>query len=492
MQGESANLATSTPGAPRTSAAASRLSAGVTRTSGPTTAPLSGDRRTSGPAPLPPVMERRSSVPVTAVSAKKHFLDQITTAGSIVGLGGFALVILVFHSDVAVMSADGRLWKLILLAALLFIGAGAIVFRLIISPVVGDQLRSLAEVAEAVAAGDLTKQPAAAREGGQLGRLGRAMIAMTAELRRLTNLVREGTHESARLAAEITAGTEDVAQAAHATSDAASRLSAQAEDMATSIRALTEQSDRLSSVAKDLDDGVRAGVDRNARLRTLADVNHRRLDDSARALATLTDDVRAGAEANDELVKATEGVREFVVLVQKIARQSKLLALNAAMEAARAGERGEGFAVVANEVRRLAATAAEAAERTDVRIRDVLAQVAAARDVSRRATDTVRVVLAATETARESFTEVEHGVGEVDSWTGDVADTARAAAALAAELDERLDIMSAGTQAFAQATHDVAAGSQEQSATTEEIAGAAQSMAKAADEAAQRVAVFKI
>src|SRR6185436_10178940 len=150
------------------------------------------------------------------------------------------------------------------------------------------QLRDLSEIAEAVAGGDLTKTPALTHAGGQLGRLARAMMGMTAELRHLTNLVREGTQESARLAADITAGTEDVARAAHATSDAASRLSSQAEDMAAEIGMLVDQSKQLSAMATQLDTGVRSGVERNTRLRALADTNHKRLDDSARALATLT------------------------------------------------------------------------------------------------------------------------------------------------------------------------------------------------------------
>lgn len=438
-----------------------------------------------------PKRTTKANAPPVPERPKKHYLDQITSAGSVFGLGGFAIGLYLYRADIAEMTADGRLWTMIGLGALLFIGAGAIVFRAVISPVVGEQLKALAEVAEAVAAGDLTKQPVGAQEGGQLGRLGRAMIAMTGELRRLTTLVRDGTHESARLAAEITAGTEDVARAAHATSDAASRLSTQAEDMATSIRGLLEESKRLANVARSLDDGVRVGVERNARLRSLADTNHRRLDESARSLAVLADDVRSGADATDALMGATEGVREFVVLVQKIARQSKLLALNAAMEAARAGELGEGFAVVAHEVRRLAATAADAAEQTDARIRDVLDQVRAAREASNRAGETASVVRAATETARESFAEVEQGVVQVEAWTSDVASTAQAAATLAAELDRRLETMAEGTHAYASATHEVAAASEEQSATTEEIAGAAQAMARAADEAAKHVAAFK-
>jgi len=439
-----------------------------------------------------PVARTSGAIDSPTGPVRKHLLDRVTTWASIGGLGGFVLASIIWRRDLATMVGDGRLQIVVILAVLLFVGAGAIVFRAVISPLVGSQLGGLADVAEAVAAGDLTVRPAAAQEGGQLGRLGRAMIAMTAELRRLTRLVREGTHETARLAADITAGTEDVARAAHVSSDAASRLSTQAADMSATIVGLVDESRQLTALAVNLEDGVRTGAERNTRLRTLADANHDRLDASAHALASLADDVRAGAEANEALVGAAGGVREFVTLVQQIARQSKLLALNAAMEAARAGERGQGFAVVADEVRRLAATAAEAAEKTDVRIRDVLDQVAAARDVSRRAAETVRAVLGATEGARESFGEVEAGVEAAEAWTGTVAETSRSASRLASELDTRLGKLAAGTQSFAAATHDVAAGSEEQSAATQQIAGAAQAMARAADDAAKRVEAFRI
>src|SRR6185295_18224366 len=125
--------------------------------------------------------------------------------------------------------------------------------------------------------------------------------------------------------------------------------------------------------------------------------NRSRLDDSSRSLATLTGDVEASAAAIDQLAQASEEVRTFVSLVQKLARQSKLLALNAAMEAARAGEHGHGFAVVAEEVRRLAAMSSDAAERTEIVVAGVLNGVAQSRSSSERTVVTVRSARAATE-----------------------------------------------------------------------------------------------
>jgi methyl-accepting chemotaxis protein len=123
----------------------------------------------------------------------------------------------------------------------------------------------------------------------------------------------------------------------------------------------------------------------------LAVENRARLDDTAFA-RRLTGDVEANAAAIDQLARASEEVRSFVTLVQKLARQSKLLALNAAMEAARAGDQGHGFAVVAEEVRRLAAMSSDAAERTERVVSGVLQGISESRTSSERTVETVRAV----------------------------------------------------------------------------------------------------
>ena len=238
--------------------------------------------------------------------------------------------------------------------------------------------------------------------------------------------------------------------------------------------------------------GAQDGISRNASLRALASENHERLDESSRRLEALANDVRESASATESLARATDQVRQFVTLVQKIARQSKLLALNAAMEAARAGEQGEGFAVVANEVRRLAATAAEAAEHTDALMKEVLGNMEAARESSARALAAVESVHTATEHGRASFTEVETGVAEAESWTTMIADSATVGSALAGELTAQLDSLTAGTQSFANAMQDVAAASQEQSASTEQIAAAAAHLTQAAERVAKASRQFKV
>lgn len=340
--------------------------------------------------------------------------------------------------------------------------------------------QDLATAAEAVAGGDLSSQMIEIDSDDEIGRLARAIGAMIGELRRLATALKESAADTASMTEEITGSSEEMAASAGQIAHTASDLSQQANAMAQTIQTLAASSERLVVVASELDSGAREGVDRNAQLRALALENRGRLDESSKSLATLSGDVEASASAIEQLAQASEEVRSFVTLVQKLARQSKLLALNAAMEAARAGEHGHGFAVVAEEVRRLASMSAEAAERTDHVVSGVLHGIAQSRSSSERSVGTVRAVRAATEEGSRSFGEIEKAVADADTWTSSIQQTSTAASGLVKDMRSKLDSLATGTEAFAAAMQEVAASSEEQSASTEEIAAAAATLAGAA------------
>jgi methyl-accepting chemotaxis protein len=314
---------------------------------------------------------------------------------------------------------------------------------------------------------------------------------MIAALRRLADALSSSARETAARSADISSGAEQMAAAAGQIATTATELSQQSTAMAESIRTLNAAADALVRLAADLDRGAREGVDRNARLRALAADNRSRLDESSRALDALFAEAEESAAAAAALAAASEEVRSFVVLQRKMARQSKLLALNAAMEAARAGDHGEGFAVVAGEVRRLAASSAEAAERTETVVEALLAGIESTRASSARTSETVRGVRAVTQAAAESFAQIESAVTQLDEWTAAVERTARAAHELARDTTERLGALATGTDAFASAMEQVAASSQQQSASTQEIAAAAATLSGAAERLAALVANLK-
>jgi methyl-accepting chemotaxis protein len=344
-----------------------------------------------------------------------------------------------------------------------------------------DPVTELARAAEAVAAGNFAVELRHTRTDDEIGRLGRAVGAMIFELRRLAQAISASTHETTTMSSEITAGSEEMAATAGEIANTASDLSAQSTQMAETIGSLATSAGSLRTLAAELEAGANEGVARNATLRTLATENRAGLDASALSLATLGEDVQASAAAIEALGEASTEIRSFVTLVRKLARQSKLLALNAAMEAARAGAQGEGFAVVASEVRRLAAMSSDAAERTETVVNGVLGRIEESRASAGRAVAMGAEVMASTSRASASFSEIERAVEEADAWTSAVQQTSNATSELVASMTVRLDELAGTTENFAAAMQQVAASSEEQSAATEEIAAAANSMVTAAD-----------
>ena len=415
-------------------------------------------------------------------------------AVSVLGNGGRWRV--TAHSPIAALDASfavARRWLALSLAALvLALAALLVVLHYFLAQRMSGPTTELAEAAEAVAGGDFSTQVRRMSGDDEIGRLGRAIGAMIMELRRLAGAIVGAARETSQMSHEITAGAEEMAAAAGEMAHTASELSAQATGMAGTIGTLAQSAGELKALAVALDDGAHEGVVRNNALRALAAENRTGLDVSASSLDALAADVNASALAVEALGEASHQIRSFVTLVRKLARQSKLLALNAAMEAARAGEHGEGFAVVASEVRRLSAMSSDAAERTEAIVSGVLRGIDQSRESAKRAVATATEVRDVTARASASFSEIERAVAGAEEWTASVEQTSAATNRLVADMTERLDSLAVGTESFAAAMEQVAASSEEQSASTQEIAAAAGTLAAAAERLAQLVANLKL
>jgi methyl-accepting chemotaxis protein len=351
---------------------------------------------------------------------------------------------------------------------------------------------ALAEASERVAAGDLAVFRGATGDDDEMGRLSRAAEAMVLELRRLVLAIRESAAETAAMSVEITAGTEEMSASASEMANTSGDLSVQAADMARSIAESAVDAAMLMRNATRLADGARDGVERNTKLSALAAANRERLDASSAALASVGADAARSAESAESLAAASEEIASFVTLVRRIARQSKLLALNASMEAARAGEQGQGFAVVAAEIRKLATSSAEAAEKTAATVHGVLTRVEQARDASQRTRETLGTVQLATKGALESFAQVERAVRDAEGWTKEIERTAAESTELIVQATVRLDELARGTENFAASMQEVAAASEQQSASTQEITAAATALAEASRKLLELVSAFQL
>lgn len=355
-----------------------------------------------------------------------------------------------------------------------------------------NPVASLARLSEAVGTGELSIPFHPSSSNDEVGRLSRATAGMITELRELAATMRESAADTTRLAQKITESSQAVASAAHQNATTADELSRNATARQGTVLELVSGATRMTETFGALREASEEGLRRERRLRSVAEENRMRLDENSRALDSLTTDSLASVEAIGGLASAVEEIRAFLTLVQKISRQSKLLALNAAMEAARAGEQGEGFAVVAAEVRRLAASSAEAAQRTDALVKQMVDNVDRARDCTNRTVTTARGVMETMLLGRRVFTKVEYSAKEAEEWSGRVEGTIAEAAQVATTMSERLNQIAKETESFVGTMKFIAVASDEQSRAIADIAAGAAELTRAANLVSELVATFKL
>jgi len=400
------------------------------------------------------------------------------------------------HTPEALVVADLRRAYLLLgLAALavflLLLGAlaamNAFMTRRIAAPAA-----ALAAAAESVAGGDLSVRLTESTADDEIGRLSRATRAMIDGLRNLTVAIKSSASETAAMALDLTASSEEMSASSQEMARTAVDLSRQAADMAKTIQEMAADSSRMVELSTALASGASEGVERNQRLRALARENRQRLDASDRELEALVEEARKGVTAAEALTVASQEIRQFVEQIQYLARQSKLLAFSASMEASRAGPQGAGFAVVAKEVQRLADGSSEAAERTEKVVAVLLAKVEESRASSARSAAAVAGVRSATHQGLESFGQVEAAVADTETWTTAIEQASLTSSGVVGDTTRRLDALSRGTEVFAAAMQEVAASAEEQSASTEEVVGTATSLAATAERLAAQAGAFRL
>lgn len=368
------------------------------------------------------------------------------------GMVGYQFKQLEVSMASALATAASAKLGLIIASVLAVILGGFIAFY--ITQIIKRPLHRITREATIIASGDLTGEDVVVKSKDELHDLAESFNTMKRNLRDLIGKVNDNALHLTASAEELSASTNEVADSSEGISKAIEEMAMGAQTSASSAR---ESSVAMEETAT----GVQRIAESTLTLNTTAEETMNLGNESEKTMAEAKQQmsiIHASSTQTNEMIKRlskqSAEIQNITNVITGITEQTNLLALNAAIEAARAGEHGKGFAVVADEVRKLA----EESKKSASQITELTFAIQK---------DTLDVE----ESVQESLTNAAHGVEMIEEAGQSFVTIVEAIQAMHDQIEE-----------ISAATEQISASAEEVSASVTEIAGHANTASSAAEQ----------
>jgi len=356
--------------------------------------------------------------------------------------------------DAAIKSASQATTMLIvgsLIASVIGVLSAFLIARTVLKPLrtVIDRLRDIAE-GEA----DLTKRVDETRKD-ELGELGKWFNVFVKNMQQILTDVRGASNQVAAAATEIAASSEEMARGMEQQSGQVTQIGSAVAEMSSSVIEVAKKSSQASEQA------TKAGQQ--------ATEGGSVVEQTVVGMQAINEAVSAGAVSVTELGKRGEQIGEIIKVINDIADQTNLLALNAAIEAARAGEHGRGFAVVADEVRKLAERTTKATEEVAGSIRAIQDETRTAVEGMTTGTQQVEVGVEKANAAGVTLKGIVASANEVASMIQSIAAASEQQSSASEQISRSLESISSVTREATAGASQAAQASTELSSKAEQL-----------------------
>jgi methyl-accepting chemotaxis protein len=339
--------------------------------------------------------------------------------------------------------------------AISFVGltlAAAMITRRITNAISG-----LVASAKAIAAGDLTIADMRVDSRDELGELTEAINRMKEGLRLMIGSVATTAERVASASEEMSSASTQQAQGAETQREQADHVATAMQEMAATVLQVSENSNKAADAARNAADLARTGG--------------KIVEDAITKMRAIAESVGQTSQKVEGLGRSSNQIGEIVGVIDEIADQTNLLALNAAIEAARAGEQGRGFAVVADEVRKLAERTSKATKEISSMIKGIQSETKTAVEAMQGGSRQVQEGVETTGQAGRSLSDIirtAEKVGEMVSYI----------AAASAQQSNATEEVNANIERISKITREAAAGSQQAARACQDLSGMALDLQK--------------
>ena len=390
-----------------------------------------------------------------------------------------------------VYSASQSLRMIYIILTLIGLGAMMIIFRQMARSIT-NPIIELERHATELAKGNLKLPEVNVDTQDEIASLAHAFNDMSKNLRNVITKMANTANQVAAASQQLTASAQQSADTsvhvAESVGDVSNNMNQQLED----IQAAKDNVDVVFGDIEQMSEKTKVVTEASNETAKSAQHGEELMKSAVGKMSNIEKSVMSSAEVVKKLGENSQQIGQIVEAISAIAEQTNLLALNAAIEAARAGEHGRGFAVVSEEVRKLAAESQTSAEQIRERILSIQNDTAQAVESMQGGTKDVKEGTEAIREVGEQFQQIMQRVDGIKQHMAGIGTSMKKVSDGASQIVRAVDSIDDVSRKTSEHTTTISAATQEQSASNEEIAAASQALSNLAMEMQEAVGKFKV